>query len=371
MKDIARFTDDPELRAVSEKVLEGKRISPEDGLLLYKKADLTLLGVLASYVRRRINGNRVFFNRNFHIEPTNKCIYNCLFCSYHRRWDDPESWEYSHSEMLEMVSAFDGKPVTEVHIVGGVHPLHDLHYWGSLIQKIKQHRPSIHVKAFSAVELDYMITRSGLGIEEGMTLLKNYGLDSVPGGGAEIFDEEIRKRICPEKCDADRWLLIHETAHRLGIPSNATMLYGHIENYGHRIGHMNRLRDLQDRTAGFNAFIPLKYRKENNRMSETGETSIIEDLRNYSVSRIFLDNIPHIKAYWPMTGREAAQIALSFGADDLDGTIEDTTRIYSMAGSDEKNPAMTTDEIIRLINDAGYAAVERDSLYNFIHTFAL
>lgn len=371
MTYIEKLSDDKDIRAVSEKILDGKRISPEEGLILYEKAGLALLGVLASFVRRSINGNRVFFNRNFHIEPTNKCIYNCLFCSYHRRLDDPESWEFTHSEMLEMLKAFDGKKVTEVHIVGGVHPLHDLYYWGSLIQKIKEHRPSIHVKAFSAVELDYMIERSGLGIEEGLLLLKNYGLDSIPGGGAEIFDEEIREKICPEKCDAGRWLLIHETAHRLGIPSNATILYGHIENYMHRISHMKRLRDLQDRTGGFNAFIPLKYRKENNRMSETGETSIVEDLRNYALSRIFLDNIPHIKAYWPMTGREAAQIALSFGADDLDGTIEDTTRIYSMAGSVEKNPAMTTDEIIRLINDAGYVAVERDSLYNFIHTFAL
>jgi len=361
--------DDKELSLIADKVAGNHRITPEEGLVLYKKADLSLLGLLAGIVRRKHNGNKAFFNHNFHIEPTNKCIYNCRFCSYHKPEGDPESWEYSHDEMLELVKRFDDKPVTEVHIVGGVHPSYDLHYWGTLLKKIKEHRPDLHIKAFSAIELDYMIRRAGYTIKEGLNLLKNYGLDSIPGGGAEIFDEELRKMICDEKSSSDLWLTIHETAHTSGIPSNATMLYGHIENFGHRIDHMERLRKLQDKTGGFNAFIPLKYKKTNNSMSYLGEVSLIEDLRNYAVSRIFLDNFPHIKAYWPMIGKESARLSLSFGADDMDGTIDDTTRIYSMAGSEEEKPAMTTDEICHLIRQAGFVPVERDSLYNPIsHT---
>jgi len=353
-----------ELKLISEKIASGIRISQEEGLILYTTAGLPLLGLLASIVRKRKNGNIAYFNRNFHIEPTNKCVYNCRFCSYHKPAADPASWEYSHEEMLEIVRRFDNKPVTEVHIVGGVHPSYDLHYYGNLIQKIKKHRPSLHVKAFSAIELDYMIRKTGMTIEDGLKELKEYGLDSIPGGGAEIFDEKLREIICQEKSSSETWLAIHETAHMLGIPSNATILYGHIETYANRIDHMERLRNLQDRTGGFNTFIPLKYKKENNSMSYLGEVSIIEDLRNYAVSRIYLDNIPHLKAYWPMTGKEIAQISLSFGVDDLDGTIDDTTRIYSMAGAEEKNPVMAAEEIGKLITDAGFDPVERDSLYN-------
>jgi len=364
MNDLLNYINDKDLRLIANKITGNSRITPEDGLLLYKKADLALLGLLAGIVRRKHNGNFAYFNNNFHIEPTNKCIYNCRFCSYHKPEGDPESWEYSHKEMLDIVKRFDNKKVTEVHIVGGVHPAYDLHYWGSLLKKIKEHRPGLHIKAFSAVELDYMISRAGCTIEDGLKLLKSYGLDSIPGGGAEIFDEELRKMICDEKASSVLWLTIHETAHRLGISSNATMLYGHIETYAHRIDHMDRLRNLQDKTGGFNAFIPLKYKKSNNSMSYLGEVNITEDLRNYAVSRIYLDNFPHIKAYWPMTGKESAQLSLSFGADDMDGTIDDTTRIYSMAGSKEEKPAMTTEEICQLIREAGFIPVERDSLYN-------
>ncbi|MBK7628569.1 MAG: aminofutalosine synthase MqnE [Bacteroidales bacterium] len=364
MNHLLTAITDTDLRRIAEKVSAEQRITPEEGLLLFKKADLAMLGILAGVVRKRHNGNKAFYNHNFHIEPTNKCIYNCRFCSYHKPEGDPESWEFSHDEMLNIVKKFDSKPVTEVHIVGGVHPAYDLHYWGRLIKKIKEHRPTLHVKAFSAIELDYMITKGGYTIEEGLSLLKEYGLDSIPGGGAEIFDEELRKQICDEKASSDLWLTIHETAHRLGIPSNATMLYGHIENYTQRIDHLERLRKLQDRTGGFNAFIPLKYKKTNNSMSYLGEVNLIEDLRNYAVSRIYLDNFTHIKAYWPMIGKESSQLALSFGADDMDGTIDDTTRIYSMAGSAEEKPAMTTEEICKLITEAGYVPVERDSLYS-------
>jgi aminodeoxyfutalosine synthase len=364
MHDLLNHINDKEIRMVADKVAGGIRITGEDGLLLYKKADLALLGMLAGIVRRRHNNNNAYFNHNFHIEPTNKCIYNCRFCSYHKQESDPDSWEYSHEEMLEIVKRFDNKNVTEVHIVGGVHPSYNLHYWGSLIKKIKDYRPALHVKAFSAIELDYMISSAGYTIEEGLTILKGYGLDSIPGGGAEIFDKELRKLICDEKTSSELWLTIHETAHRMGIPSNATILYGHMETYAHRIDHMERLRDLQDKTVGFNAFIPLKYKMSNNSMAYLGEVNITEDLRNYAVSRIFLDNFSHIKAYWPMIGRESARLSLSFGVDDMDGTIDDTTRIYSMAGSEEENPSMTSEEICQLIRDAGYIPVERDSLYN-------
>ncbi|MCU0456909.1 MAG: aminofutalosine synthase MqnE, partial [Bacteroidales bacterium] len=214
--------------------------------------------------------------------------------------------------------------------------------------------------------LDYMINKAGCTIEEGLRILKDYGLDSIPGGGAEIFDEELRKNICDDKSSSELWLKIHETAHNIGIPSNATILYGHIENYFHRIDHMERLRNLQDRTNGFNCFIPLKFKKANNNMSYLGEVSIVEDLRNYAVSRIYLDNFPHLKAYWPMIGKETAQTSLSFGTDDLDGTIDDTTRIYSMAGAEEQNPSMSSEEISRLIREAGFEPFERDSFYNLL-----
>ncbi len=364
MTELIQHIEGRELSDIARKVFDGKRITGEEGMILYTTAQLPLLGLLASHMRESRNGRYAFFNRNFHIEPTNRCIYNCRFCSYHKNAGDPESWEYNPEEILDIVRRFDGKPVTEVHIVGAVHPSHDLHYYGRIVEMIRKHRPGIHIKAFSAVELDYMIRIAGISVDEGLRILKEYGLDSIPGGGAEIFDKEIRRRICPEKTSSDLWLKIHETAHMNGIPSNATMLYGHIEDYSHRIDHMQRLRDLQDKTGGFNAFIPLKYRKKNNPMSELGEVSIIEDLRNYAVARIFLDNIPHIKAYWPMTGKAIAQIALSFGADDMDGTIDDTTKIYSMAGACDENPAMSTDEISKLISEAGYIPVERDSLYN-------
>ena len=369
MSNLLTHITDKDLRAIADKITDNIRITPEEGLFLYKNADLPFLGLLAGIVRRRHNGNLAYFNRNFHIEPTNKCIYNCRFCSYHKPDGDPESWEYSHEEMLDIVKRFDGKDVTEVHIVGGVHPSYDLHYWGSLLKKIKDYRPALHIKAFSAIELDHMISLAGCSIEEGLLLLKGYGLDSIPGGGAEIFDEELRKKICDEKSSSELWLRIHETAHRIGIPSNATMLYGHIETYSHRINHMERLRILQDETHGFNAFIPLKFRNSHNLFSYLKESPVNEDLKNYALCRIFLDNIQHIKAYWPMIGKQTASISLEFGVDDLDGTIDDSTKIYSLAGAEEKHPFMSTEEMKSIIASAGRIAAERDSLYNIMLEF--
>ena len=366
MEQLISHITNPQLKDIAEKVMKGIRITPAEGLLLYESSDLATLSFLASFVKKKLSGNDVYFNRNFHVEPTNKCIYNCRFCSYHKREDDSESWEYSHEEIIEIVKKFDDKPVTEIHIVGGVHPNYDVWYWGELVNKIKLHRPEIHIKAFSAIEIDYMTKKAGLTIEEGLKALKDSGLNSIPGGGAEIFDEELRAKICNEKSSSAQWLHIHETAHKLGIQSNATMLYGHLETYAHRIDHMDRLRKLQDETNGFNCFVPLKFRKANNKMSYLGEVSLIEDLKNYAVARLFLDNFSHIKAYWPMIGKEMAQLALSFGVDDMDGTIDDTTKIYSMAGSGEENPSMTTENLSNLIRQARYKPVERDSYYNSI-----
>ncbi|MGB4292334.1 MAG: aminofutalosine synthase MqnE [Bacteroidales bacterium] len=366
MREFLKHIKDESLRLTAEKVFEEKRLTPAEGLLLYEKAPLSLLAMMSDTVRRRLNGDIVFFNCNFHIEPTNICINNCLFCSYRRKAGEPGSWEYSIDEMLETVKKFDSKHVTEVHITGGVHPSRDIIFYCELLKRIHNHRPELSIKAFSAIELDYMFSKSGLLIEEGLKMLKACGLSSIPGGGAEIFDENIRNKICPGKTSSEKWLAIHEAAHLIGIPSNATMLYGHIENYSHRIDHMERLRTLQDRTGGFNAFIPLKYKKHNNPLSFTGEVNILEDLRNYAVARIYLDNFPHLKAYWPMLGKENAQLSLSFGADDLDGTIEDTTKIYSMAGAAETNPSMSIEEITSLIRQAGYKPAERDTFYNVI-----
>lgn len=359
-----------ELREIGYKIIAQKRLTDEEGLLLFKKASLSYIGTLANFVRQRMHGDKTFFNRNFHIEPTNVCVFSCHFCSYSRLYaKKEEGWELSIDQMLDIVKKYDGKPETEVHIVGGVHPKMNLSYFAELLRKIKQHRPELHIKGFTAVELDYMFRKAKLTVEEGVQLLKEAGLDSIPGGGAEIFDEEIRQKICADKVDAARWLHIHEAVHNAGMHSNATMLYGHIENYSHRIDHMRRLRQLQDKTGGFNTFIPLKFRNKDNDMSHIPEVSIIEDLKVYAVARLYLDNFPHLKAYWPMLGRKNAQLSLAFGVDDIDGTIDDTTKIYSMAGAEEQTPAMTTEEIVSLIKQVKKQPVERDTLYHVIQEF--
>lgn len=360
-----------DLKRIADKVLSKQRITTEEGVLLYQKGELGFLGALANHIREEKHGNRVYFNRNFHIEPTNICVFDCKFCSYSRLIKQKEDgWELSEAEILDLVRNYDGKPVTEVHIVGGVHPKMGLMYFANLIKKIKNIRPDIHVKAFTAVELEYMCRKAKVSYEEGLRTLKDHGQDSLPGGGAEIFDEEIRKQICEDKCTSAQWLEIHETAHKLGMPSNATMLYGHIEKFEHRIDHMNRLRNLQDKTGGFNTFIPLKFRNKANQMSHIPESTVIEDLRNYAVARIFMDNFPHLKAYWPMIGRTTAQLSLSFGVDDIDGTIDDSTKIYTMAGSEEQSPKLTTQQLVELIKQVNRIPIERDTLYNVIQDYS-
>ncbi len=360
-----------ELINIAEKVFNHQRISVDEGVLLFEKGDLGFLGSLANFVREDKNANRTFFNRNFHIEPTNVCVFTCKFCSYSRVYKHREDgWELSEQQILDIVKSFDGKPVTEVHMVGGVHPKMNLDFFADVIRKIKSHRPSLHVKAFTAVELDYMFSKAKVSIEEGLKILQRAGMDSIPGGGAEIFDEEIRREISADKCSSEKWLSIHEAAHNIGMHSNATMLYGHIENYYHRIDHLERLRMLQDKTGGFNTFIPLKFRNKDNDMSHVPETNVTEDLRNYAVSRIYLDNFNHIKAYWPMIGRSTAQLSQAFGVDDLDGTIDDTTKIYSMAGAEEQKPALSTEELVTLIKQSNRIPVERDTLYNVVKDYS-
>ena len=356
---------------IAEKVTRNERISDDEALFLFEKASLGLSATLANYIREKKHGDKTYFNRNFHIEPTNVCVFACKFCSYSRLYAHrEEGWVLSKEQMLDIVKSYDGKPITEVHIVGGVHPKLNLDFFCDLITGIKAHRPELHVKGFTAVELDYMFRKAKLSVREGMKKLHDAGLQSMPGGGAEIFAPEIRKEICHDKVDAEGWLKIHEEAHLLGMHTNATMLYGHIENYSHRIDHMSRLRNLQDKTHGFNTFIPLKFRNKNNDMSHVPESSIVEDMKMYALARIYLDNFPHLKAYWPMLGRQNAQMSLSFGVDDIDGTIDDSTKIYSMAGSEEQTPKMSTDELVMLISQAGREAVERDTLYNEIKSYA-
>jgi aminodeoxyfutalosine synthase len=361
---------EPAFKTIASKIENRQRISQEEGLMLFEKGSLAMLGTMANFIRERAHGHNTYFNRNFHIEPTNVCVFSCKFCSYSKLYSKrEEGWELSIDQMLDKVKAYDGQPITEVHIVGGVHPKMDIYFFEELIKKIRAHRPGLHIKGFTAVELDYMFRKAKLSRTDGMKLLHEAGLDSLPGGGAEIFDPVVREQICADKVDAEGWLDIHAIAHRLGMHTNATMLYGHVESYEHRIDHMERLRNLQDETKGFNTFIPLKFRNFDNEMSHIPEVSSIEDMKLYAIARIYMDNFPHIKAYWPMLGREQAQLTLSFGVNDLDGTIDDSTKIYSMAGSEEQNPTLTTDELVGLIKQVGRNPVERDTLYNVINTY--
>ncbi len=359
-------------RAVVEKVAKNQRLSPEEGLFLFEKGELSFVGTLANVVRENKNGDNTYFNRNFHIEPTNLCVYDCKFCSYSRlikQRDDVSAWTYSMEDMMDIVRRYDGKPVTEVHIVGGVLPQYDLKFYEEFFQKIRNHRPELHIKALTPVEYHYIFKKGKVSYEEGMRLMKAAGLDSMPGGGAEIFHPEIREKIAADKCTAAQWLEIHKIWHQLGGRSNATMLYGHIESYWHRIDHLEQLRQLQDETGGFQTFIPLKFRNQDNQMSHIPESTAVEDLRNYAISRIYLDNFDHIKAYWPMIGRTIAQMSQAFGVDDMDGTIDDTTKIYSMAGSEEQNPALSTQQLVELIRRVGRRPVERDTLYKVVQDY--
>lgn len=359
------------LKEIAIKAYDNIALDEQEGLYLYKNAETGFLASLATLIKQKMHGDIVYFNRNFHIEPTNICVFSCKFCAYSRSLKQKQdAWFLNKEEMLNIVKSYKDQPVTEVHIVGGVHPKLNLDFFVDLLHEIRNIIPGIHIKGFTAVEYDYMFRKAKVSIKEGLTKMINAGLDSIPGGGAEIFHHEIRSKICADKCSTDRWLEIHKTAHELGIPSNATMLYGHIEKPEHRIHHMATLRNLQNETGGFNVFIPLKFRNGGmNEMSHVPETTQLDDLRTYAFARIFMNNFPHLKAYWPMIGRETAQMSLSMGVDDLDGTIDDSTKIYSLAGAEEKKPKMTTNDLVKLIKQARKHPVERDTLFNTIKDY--
>lgn len=371
MNNALLYPDSAELSSEEKeivlKIREGKRIECREALYLYRSASTALLALLASQIRRRRHGINAYYIRNVHIEPGNICTSGCRFCAYHRKPGQEGGFRLTPEEIIHRLEPFRGM-INEVHITGGIHPGACLAEYTSLISRLSENFPGLHIKAFSAAEIYALMQVENRTAAEILGQLKDCGLASIPGGGAEIFDETIRAEICPGKVPSESWLEIHACAHLTGLKTNATMLYGHIETYEHRVDHMNRLRKLQDETRGFMAFIPLKFRNRNHEMKEIQEVGLTEDLRNYAVARIFLDNIPHIKAYWPMLGREAALLAMDYGADDFDGTIYETTGIYSVAGSEEESPVLHPSEIIEMVTHAGFIPVERDSLYRSIVT---
>jgi aminodeoxyfutalosine synthase len=366
---------------IEKKVLADKRLSPDDALALLNSNDLFTIGRLAGHVSIKKNGNRAFFIQNHHINPTNICVNRCKFCAFSRSKGEKGAYELSIKEIIKKlrvqtrIPASNGRRTTdngsrsfsEVHIVGGLHPDRSFGYYCDMMSSIKKTFPALHIKAFTAVEIDYFSRISGLSIGDTLLELKNAGLGSMPGGGAEIFNTRVRNRICPEKISGRRWLQVMETAHTIGIKSNATMLYGHLETNRHRVAHMLKLRDLQDRTTGFQAFIPLAFHPLNTNIDGAAYTSGIDDIMTIAVSRLFLDNIPHIKAYWIMLGEKIAQLALLFGADDLDGTIIEE-KITHAAGRLSEH-AMTQHELVTLIRKSGREPVERDSYYNVVQRY--
>lgn len=361
--DIECFVhSDSQLDRIAQKIYHNERIGTEEGIMLFHCNELGWLSMLATHVSKKWHKNRVYYNKNLHIEPTNVCIYKCLFCGYSKKKGEQGGFERSIDEIISIIESHI-HDISEVHIVGGVHPDYNLQYYCDLFSRIKKAFPSISIKALTAIELHYIFKKESVSVKEGMQKLIASGLDYIPGGGAEIFDAKIRNKISKEKASSEEWLTIHKTAHQLGIRSNATMLFGHIENINHRVDHMNQLRKLQDETHGFNAFIPLKYRNYSNTKLAVSETTVKDVLLTFAVSRLFLDNIPHIKAYWPDIGLDASQLALSFGADDLDGTIQDT-KIYSP--DLEVKIGVNEQKIVDMIKETGKVPVKRDTHYNIV-----
>jgi len=355
---------DKRLSDIEKKVDEGKRLSFDDALVLYESSDLTGVGRLADKVRRKRHGKKAFFIYNQHLNYSNVCRNRCVFCAYAR--DDEESGAYTYSlddvrnRLLEKIE----EPIREIHMVGGLNPKLDYDYYLGLLKVIKEVRPDAVIKAFTAVEIDYLSNISGLSINEVILSLKEAGLSMMPGGGAEVMSERVWKELFPKKIGGKRWLEIIEAVHKAGITTNATMLYGHIETVEERIAHLIQLRELQDRTGGFSAFIPLAFHSQNTKLSNLPETTGIDDLKTVAVSRLMLDNFDHIKAYWVMLGEKTAQIALSFGADDLDGTIMEE-KITHMAGASSPK-GLTRQSLENMIVSAGFIPVERDSFYNAV-----
>src|SRR5712692_804068 len=350
------------LAAIREKVTAEQRLSFADGLFLEEHADMFTLGELANIVRERKNANFAYYNVNEHLNPTNVCIYRCVFCAFRADLKSPKGYVMTDEQILERAAETDRRGATELHIVGGLH--HQLHYewYLNVVKIIHRAQPRLHLKAYTAVEWDWFSRLTGRPTRDILAEFKDAGLGSLPGGGAEIFHPEVRDKICEHKADADAWIRIHREAHQLGLRSNATMLYGHIEEPRHRIDHLIRLRELQDETGGFQTFIPLAFHPDNTGLSHIQKPSVLMDLKTMALCRLMLDNFPHIKAYWIMLGIPTAQVALSFGADDIDGTVVHE-KIYHDAGSDSPEE-LTVAQIRRLIEEAGRIPVERDTLYH-------
>jgi aminodeoxyfutalosine synthase len=351
------------LRELAAKVRDGVRLDADDALLCFTTPHVLHLGRLADAVRRSLHGDRAYYNVNRHINPTNVCVYtyNCKFCSFAALQDEPHAWAMSHEEVYRRAAEQGGDAVTEFHIVGGLHPDLSLDWYLEMLRGLRERFPRAHLKAFTAIEVGWFAQREKLSIAEVLTRLRDAGLGSLPGGGAEIFHAAVREVICDGKLDAEEWLEVHRVAHRMGIPSNCTMLYGHVEGPEHKVDHLLRLRALEDEAPGFNAFIPLAYHPENNYLGLEYHTTGSEDLRHIATARLVLDNVPHVKAYWVMVTPKLAQVALRFGADDLDGTVVEE-RIYHMAGADTVQQ-LTRAELERVVREAGFTPVERDTLY--------
>lgn len=350
---------------IARKVDDGTPLSFDDGVFLYRYPDLLELGALANRVRERMHGDRTYFNVNFHINPTNVCVADCKFCSFARLTEDmPQAYTMSLDEIRQKLLDRKDQPVTEIHIVNGLHHNLPFSYYEDCLRVLKEVRPDIHLKAYTAVEIHYFAEKFGMSYQEVLERLVEAGLGSLPGGGAEIFAERARRKLCRGKATAEQWLEVHRTAHRMGLRSNCTMLYGTVETLEERVDHMLRLRALQDETGGFQTFIPLAYHPEGNDLGKLPEPTGVDHLRTYAVARLLLHNIPHVKAYWIMVGIDIAQVAQSFGVDDLDGTVQEE-KIYHMAGADTPE-ALSRSQLVRLIREAGRRAVERDTLYNVL-----
>ena len=353
------------LEEILHKALNGERLSQDEGLQLFEHDDLHRIGKAASELSNRLNDGRAYFVVNRRINPTNICVNRCKFCAFSRSKGEEGAYEFDIKEVIERVKK-SPSDLKELHIVGGLHPDWDISYYENMLRAIKKLRPDVHIKAFTAVEIDYIAKKSSLSVTETLTRLKQSGLDAMPGGGAEIFNEITRSRLCPEKIPAERWLEIHKTAHKLGIKTNATMLYRHIESYEDRVEHLLKLRDLQAETGGFQAFVPLPYHPENTHIA-TRYPSGIDDLKTIAVSRLILNNIPHIKAYWIMLGEKLTQVALCFGADDIDGTVIEE-RITHSAGA-QTEEGLSRERLVDLIKRASRIPVERDALYNVVKVY--
>jgi aminodeoxyfutalosine synthase len=356
--------EDSKLEPIAERVMAGERLGFDEGVALYESGDLLALGYLANHLRERLHGKRTYFNVNRHLNPTNACVASCKLCAFGRKPHAPAAYTMALEEAYRIAGEGWSEAVTEFHIVGGLHPDLPFQYYLDLIRGLKKRFPSVHLKAFTAVEIGYFSHITQLPIREILEKLKEAGVSSLPGGGAEIFAPAVRRVICDHKIGAYTWLKVHRTAHELGMPSNATMLYGHIESTQDRVDHLLQLRILQDETHGFQTFIPLAFHPANTELGKLvphTETSGFMDLKNVAVARLLLDNFPHIKAYWIMMTPRVAQVALRFGADDLDGTVVEE-KIYHDAGA--RTPqAMTRQQIVRLIREAGQEPFERDTLY--------